>query len=137
MARPRVKIEVVETRQIRQRRIMLDLKVNRAAYTSPSSVAIKGPISKTGFPSKEKGMNNQRKKINPFTRASLKKTLLNDKRENTRARREKKRPGTNADQRVHMAITTENTATAMIFTLGSREWMTDFPLISLLSSIQK
>ncbi len=33
MARPRVKIEVVETRQMRQRRIMLDLKVNRAAYT--------------------------------------------------------------------------------------------------------
>jgi len=130
-------MEVVDTRQIRPRRIMLDLNVKRAAYTTPSSVAIKGPILKTGFPSKEKGINNHRKKINPLTKASLIKTLLNDKRENTTARREKKRPGTNADQREQMAITTENTATAMIFTLGSREWIIDVPLILLLSSIRK
>jgi len=135
MARPRVKIEVVDTRLIRQRRIMLDLKVKREAYTIPSSVAIKGPILKTGFPSKEKGMNNHRKKIKPFAGTSLKITLLNDNWENTTARREKKRPGTNADQRLHMAITTENTAAAMIFTLGSREWIIDFPRILLLSSI--
>lgn len=111
---------VVDTRQIRQSRMTFDLRVRRVAYKTPSSVAVKGPILIRGFPSKEKGMNNQRKRIKPLTHMSLMQTFFKGNRENNKRMTAKKRPDINADQREQTAITKENAVIPMSFILGSR-----------------
>jgi len=129
MARPRVKIDVVDTKEMRASRIMLDLMVKSITYRTPSSVATSGPIVNIGFPSNEKGRNNQRNTIRPFTGISRMKTFLRGTLANNTNRRERKRPGINAAHREHTAITTEKAATVMILTLGSREWITELPFM--------
>ena len=135
MARPSVKIEVVDTRQIKQRTIMLDLSVKSIEKRTPSSVAVKEPIRNRGLPSIENGIKNHRKRINPLTRISRRQTFLGDNRENSTKRKEKKRAGNSADQREHMAMRKENAATPTIFILGSRACIRNLLSILAFSNI--
>ena len=135
MARPSVKIEVVDTRQIKQRRIMLDLSVKSAEKITPSSVAVRDPIWNRGLPSVEKGMKIQRKRINPLTTISRRKTFLGDNLENTTNRTENKRPGKRADHREHMAMRKEKAATPTILILGSSPCIRDVLSMWVFSNI--
>jgi len=135
MAEPIVKIGVVDTRQMKASRIILDLRVKSAEYKTPSFVAQKGPIVNRGSPSIENGRKSQRKRIRPLTRMSRIKIFFMGNLDNSMSRIDVQNPKINADQLEHTAISMENAPTTTIFILGSRLWITEFPSVSVLSNI--
>ena len=56
-------MDVVNTRQIKARTIMLDLNVKSAVNSIPCFVAVNGPRIKEGSPSKEKGIHKIGEKL--------------------------------------------------------------------------